>query len=277
MDARAVGERIAELLDWPSTTEPAGSFLQAFVRRPDVSDVLELGFDQGVSTAYLAGALEDKDAGFVTTIDRPASLAKRPNIEAVLRHVGVRDQVQPLVETSYNWALMRLLDRQLTDPKAGRREIDACFDFCFIDGAHSWETDALAFSLVDRLLRPDRWLVFDDLDWTFASSPSLRDSDQVAAMTDEQRQTPQIRKVVELLVSTRPDYELHYVGRYALAYKRGSGDCSHEGDLDDLVRSNESLIRELTIPRARPKPQGGRRRRMRLTRPIWRARFGRRS
>jgi predicted O-methyltransferase YrrM len=255
VDASVVAERIAELLARPSTTEPAGYFLQEFVRQPDVYDVLELGFDQGVSTAYLAAALDGKQRGMVTSIDRPASLEKRPNIETVLRHVGVRDQVEPVVETSYNWALMHLLARQLTDAEPGRREIRPCFDFCFIDGAHSWDADALAFSLVDRLLRPNRWLVFDDLDWTFASSRSLRNSGAVAAMTDEQRSTPQIRKVVELLVSTRPDYVLHYVGRYALAYKRGA-DSSREADLDNVVQSNEALIRELTMGHLHPAQTG---------------------
>src|SRR4051812_39229968 len=112
---------------------------------------------------------------------RQTSTEKRPNVETVLSHGGVG----------------------------------------FIDGAHSWETDALAFTLVDLLLRPDRWIIFDDLDWTYGASPSLRSSTLVAAMTDEQRTTPQVRKVVELLVCSRPDYEVHYVGRYALAYKRG--------------------------------------------------------
>jgi predicted O-methyltransferase YrrM len=246
--ARCVAERIAELVPHASTNEQAGCFLQELVRRPGVRDVLELGFDQGVSTAYLAGALQETPGGRLMTLDRPKSLEKRPNVETVLRHVGVREQVEPVVESSYNWALMHLLARQATEQDDGRRLIEPCFDLCFIDGAHSWETDALAFSLVDLLLRPDRWIIFDDLDWTYGASPSLRSSTLVAAMTEEQRTTPQVRKVVELLVCSRPDYELHYVGRYALAYKRGD-DLTHQGDLDEIVSANEPLIRELTIPR----------------------------
>ena len=267
MDPGVVAEKVAELVRSPSTTAAAGRFLFEFAHRPGVDDVLELGFDQGVSTSYLAAALQDKPRARVTTLDRPVSLAKRPNIDAVLRHVGVREQVEPLVESSYNWTLMHLLARQLAEDAGGRAAIEPRFDLCFVDGAHSWETDALAFSLVDRLLRPDRWIIFDDLDWTYGASPSLADSDLVAEMSDEQRTTAQVRKIVELLVATRADYELHYVGRYALAYKRGD-DLAHRSDLDEIVRGNEPLIRELAIPHHPRSPSSGARprrpRRLRL-------------
>ena len=37
------------------------------------------------------------------------------------------------------------------------------YDFCFLDGAHLWEPDALAALLVTQLLRPGGWLLMDDL------------------------------------------------------------------------------------------------------------------
>jgi predicted O-methyltransferase YrrM len=247
MEAHAVASELREFVGDVSTSEAAGCLLQEFVRRGGVRDVLELGFDQGVSTAYLATALDDMGGGRVVTLDKSSSFARRPNIDSVLRHIGVRDLVEPLVDSSYNWTLMHLLERQSYVAADGRRLVEPCFDLCFIDGAHSWETDALAFTLVDLLLRPDRWIIFDDLDWTYASSPSLRDSDFVSAMSEEQRTTPQVRKVVELLVSTRADYECHYVGRYALAYKRGD-EHIHQRDLDQIVSHNEALIHELVLP-----------------------------
>ena len=237
--------------------------MQEFVRRGGVRDVLELGFDRGVSTAYLAAALDDMGGGRVVTLDRPDALSKRPNIDAVLQHVGVRDLVEPIVESSYNWTLMHLLERQKAATADGRQAIEPCFDLCFIDGAHSWETDALGFTLVDLLMRPDRWIIFDDLDWTYASSPSLRDSESVSVMSVEQRTTAQIRKVVDLLVSTRADYECHYVGRYALAYKCG-GEGAHQRDLDEIVTAHEALIRELVMPVSTPSRRGGRSGRARL-------------
>ena len=57
---------------------------------------------------------------------------------------------------SYNWSLMQLLAEH-----GGR-----CFDYVFLDGAHTWALDALAFLLVDRLLTPGGYVDFDDYGWT---------------------------------------------------------------------------------------------------------------
>jgi predicted O-methyltransferase YrrM len=79
-----------------------------------------------------------------------------------------------------------------------KRESD--FDFCFIDGHHSWEVDGLAVLLVERILRPGGIVILDDLDWTYAASRSLANTKQVQRMPAEERDTPQVRKVFELLV-----------------------------------------------------------------------------
>jgi predicted O-methyltransferase YrrM len=97
---------------------------------------------------------------------------------------------------SYNWSLMRLL-RDTAGPP---------FDYVFIDGAHTWSLDALAFLLVDRLLRPGGYVDFDDYRWTLARSPSMNPTAFPATRrlyTDEQIEAPQVALVVDLLV--RPD------------------------------------------------------------------------
>lgn len=80
------------------------------------------------------------------------------------------------------------------------------FDFAYIDGAHLWDVDALAFTLVDRVLDPGGTVLFDDMNWTLATSPSLQSAPWVQALPEEQRTTPQVRMVYELLVRTHPAY-----------------------------------------------------------------------
>lgn len=48
---------------------------------------------------------------------------------------------------SYNWNLMRLL----------RDAPELRFDYVYLDGAHTWETDGLAFFLCDMLLKQKRF------------------------------------------------------------------------------------------------------------------------
>ena len=101
---------------------------------------------------------------------------------------------------SYNWSLMSLLAAH----EAPR------FDYVFIDGAHTWAHDALAFMLADRLLVPGGLLDFDDYRWTLRRSPSMNPAsfpDVERLYTDEQIDARQVALVVDLLVRRDPRYE----------------------------------------------------------------------
>jgi predicted O-methyltransferase YrrM len=204
-----------EGLDYrPLTSRAVGRLLYSLALGPGVDDVLELGFAHGTSTAYIAAALDEKGSGRLTTIDRPKALERRPNLEELLQGLKLRRWVTPVVASSYNWELMRMLEEATRDETTS-----PCLDLCFVDGAHSWETDGLAFLLVDRLLRPSGWIVFDDVNWTFAGSPALRESARVAAMAEEERVSAQVRKVIDLLVRPTPGYQVQLLGNLAIAFK----------------------------------------------------------
>lgn len=171
--------------------------MRSFIIEHQVQDILELGFCHGVSTCYMAHALEALGPqGHVTTIDLEETRQAEPNIEQLLEAVDQRHRVTIYYEpTSYTWRMMKMLE---ADPMPR-------FDLCFLDGAHSWFVDGFAFFLVDRLLKPDGWIIFDDLDWTYADS-SLRKTADVREMPEEERETPQVRKVYEVLVKAHPSY-----------------------------------------------------------------------
>ncbi len=115
--------------------------------------------------------------------------------------------------TSYTWRLMRMIEE---DPSPR-------FDFCYIDGAHNWFVDGFAFFLVNKLLKPGGWLLLDDLDWSYSISPALRDSAEVRQMPDDERTTPHMRKVYDLLIKTHPDYHQFRVeGSWGFAQKRSA-------------------------------------------------------
>lgn len=245
--------RLAQL-DYPAlTAAEAGRVLYDFVSGSDVEDVLELGFAHGTSTAYMAAALAEKGAGSVTTIDRVSALSREPNIHQVLEHLGLASRVRPLFATSsYNWELMRILERQTTGGVA-----TPCFDFCFIDGAHTWEADGFAFLLVDKLLRHDRWVLFDDLHWSLAKSPSMN-IEKMQTLSDDELKTPQILQVFDLLVRPHPAYsEFVVTGSYGWAYKQATdGEGRHRHDVERLVGPH--LLRELVARRRQSSALSGR-------------------
>ena len=56
------------------------------------------------------------------------------------------------------------------------------FDLCFIDGAHDWFTDGFAFYLVDKLLKLNGVIIFNDIDWSYERSKELRNTERVKKM-----------------------------------------------------------------------------------------------
>jgi len=183
------------------------------------TSLLELGFKHGVSTCYLAAALDEQGSGQITTIDLDCAKDETPNIDSLLAATGLGSYVKPYYEnTSYNWRLMRLLEENPAPQ----------FDFCYIDGAHDWYVDGFAFMLVDLLLKPGGMVVFDDLDWTYRSSPSLSSTARVKAMADDEVDTPHVRQVYELLVKSNPSYS-NFVEKDNWAYAQKlmtSGDAA---------------------------------------------------
>ncbi len=198
--------------DIPYMTVEQAKDMTDFILKNRFRNILELGFEHGVSTCYIAAALDEQGEGQITTIDLDDARSVNPNIETLLGKLNLKKYVTVYYEpTSYIWRLLKMIEE---DPSPR-------FDFCYIDGAHTWFVDGFAFYLVDRLLVPGGWIIFDDLDWTFDTSPVLRQTEFVKSMPLEERTTPQIRKVYELIVKPHPAYG-NFLVKEGWAYARKS-------------------------------------------------------
>lgn len=95
---------------------------------------------------------------------------------------------------SYCWPMATLL----------RENPEPIWDYVFLDGAHTWDVDGFAFLLADMLLVPGGYLDLDDYEWTLARSKALSSLAVTAqCYTQEQRETPQVAMVAEILVARR--------------------------------------------------------------------------
>jgi predicted O-methyltransferase YrrM len=164
-----------------------------------VKNVAEIGVYQGHTSVEIAKLLpEDGALHLFDYEDLVQEVAERCRAVArcpVFAHSNSRQ-----VKDSYNWSLMRLL-----------KQNDApMFDYVFIDGAHTWDADALSFLLADRMLVPGGYVDFDDYDWTIAGSKAMQEFEPIKGWyTEQQTQTKQVALVVELLAK-RMDYrEIH--------------------------------------------------------------------
>ena len=187
--------------------------LNAFIGSENLENLLELGFFHGKSSAFLAATLKELGRGHLTTIDLEPVRDKSPNIEGMLGALGLAEWVTVHYEPrSFTWRLMRMLEADPT-PR---------FDFCYLDAGHSWDSTGMAFFLIDRLLVPGGWLLFDDLHWTYGAmqKPGEEMPSWLARMTQEERDTPQVLKIWELLVKTHPNYgAFREDGQWAFARK----------------------------------------------------------
>jgi predicted O-methyltransferase YrrM len=171
-----------------------------FIAENSIYNVLELGFFHGVSSCYIAYTLKGlhRDGAHVTAVDLESARDLNPNIEQLAEEFDLEKLLSVVYEAkSYTWTLMEMIEQ-------GRH---GTFDFCYIDGAHNWDTDGFAFFLVDKLLKKGGWIVFDDLDWTYNESPALKNADFVKEMPKAEKETKQVRKVFELLVQQHPSYD----------------------------------------------------------------------
>ncbi len=193
----------------PHIRKSAGRRLYDFVVEHELRSVLELGTSHGVSTCYLAAAVDELGEGRVVTLDRRIAESLEPNVFELLARTQLSQHVDViLAERTFTWELRRLLD-QPSPPQ---------FDFVFLDAGHTWDVTGFAFFLVDRMLKPGGWMLFDDLNWSIAKSPSLSGG-QWARYSEEEREAEQVRMVVDTLVQGDGRYETHYDGNWGWAQK----------------------------------------------------------
>ena len=198
-------------------TEEQGRLLYDFVVRAKPAEILELGTGVGTSACYMAAALEEVGSGRVTTLDRDPNLpgyvrdsfAKAD--PALLRFVEI-----VTTPSSYNDALLPRIEARMKNGVC-----EPCFDFCYIDGAHTWSDDGLAFFLADKLLKPGGWMLFDDMGWTIAGSAQASREPWTQAISAGMRSTMQVTKIFDLLVATHPAYDhLVKAGDWGWAQKK---------------------------------------------------------
>ncbi len=220
--------------DIPYMTFSQAKDMTDFIFENRFRNILELGFEHGVSTCYIAAALDELGEGHITTIDLNDARSVNPNIETLLGTLNLNKYVTVNYEpTSYIWRLMKMIEED-SSPR---------FDFCYIDGAHTWFVDGFAFYLVDRLLIPGGWIIFDDLDWTFDTSPVLRKAEFVKSMPLEEQTTPQIRRVYELIVKPHPAYGNFMVKEgWAYARKTSPKSISDRAEVKTEVVHEKELV-----------------------------------
>jgi predicted O-methyltransferase YrrM len=212
---------------------------------------LELGTGYGTTSCVMAAAA-DAIGGRVIAVENQ----RHPVTPEMLKqHVGLSENPTVVVEKlGYNWYLADLISQNTRDGVC--RPV---FDFCFLDGAHEWLPDALAFFLIEKLLKPGGWLVLDGVNFRLRGCQPHWEK-VFGHLSDRELDVCQVGMVFDLVVRQHPgfhDFRVSHDGRIGWARKKAGG--VSEADFEEVrnrvqatagqLRRSQELIRAMESSR----------------------------
>lgn len=185
-------------------------WITEIIQTNGLRSALEIGTFHGVGTCYMAAAMAD--GGRVTTID--VAEPEAPHVMELARRCGL-DNINAIVDRlGAPWVMERMLGE---DPALQ-------FDFIYIDGNHTLPAIAADFLYADKLLAPGGWLVFDDLDWSYAISEDRTGESHQVDKPQSWREAAQVRLVIERFMLGNTAYERPTEKARAFACRKKSND-----------------------------------------------------
>jgi predicted O-methyltransferase YrrM len=190
----------------PNMTRPRGRRVYDHLHATGAERVLEIGTAHGVSSAYMAAAVEERGGSVVTVDHVVATKLRDPQPGDVLARVGVDQHVERVLvdDSSYTWWIGSQVRAQTTG-----RTCQPVYDFIYVDGAHNWTLDGFSFFLLEKLLRPGGWMLFDDLGWSYGAGSSSFGPGQgpdALGLSEAEREVAHMQLVFDLLVVPHPAF-----------------------------------------------------------------------
>lgn len=171
-------------------THTQALYMKELIQKNKLKNLCELGHYHGKSSIYFGAILEEQGFGTLTTFDVLVNKVS-PNIYNLIDEFSLEKFINPIVtDEGFIWGLAKLISNNATK-----------FDFCYIDGGHTFESTTLAFVLIDLLLEKNGIIVFDDVSWTVEKfGNAILNIPMYRSSTQYQRSTPQVKMVCDLIV-----------------------------------------------------------------------------
>jgi hypothetical protein len=188
-----------------ANTEPSSHFIEAVTKivreasRP--IRIAEIGVDRGATTKAILQVLRSGDEYDLFDLDCPLfkefSSLENPNSVKINRYENTRATFD-----SYAWMLAKLLEQRF---EGGI--INPLWDAVYLDGAHVFHVDAPATAVIKELIKPHGLIVFDDVRWSLASSPTCsKDPTLLKKYTKEQIQACHVELIINSFMRTDPRF-----------------------------------------------------------------------
>jgi predicted O-methyltransferase YrrM len=179
-------------------THDQALYMRDIILKYRCKNICELGHFHGKSSIYIGSILEEQGHGKLTTFDWTKTRVT-PSIADLIKEFDLENYITPTVSAEgYTWDLAALIKADVEK-----------FDFCYIDGGHTFESSTLAFVLTDILLEKNGIVIFDDLYWTADQSVKhwgvrLNSIIEYKNLTDRERLVPPVKMICDIIL---PHYD----------------------------------------------------------------------
>lgn len=158
--------------------------------------IAEIGVDRGATTLEIAKLLRPGDV--YDLFDREdCTLFKNLQVlvDASYCKINIYGNTRKMFD-SYAWTLAKI-------------SMEVCFkgdggvwDAIYLDGAHTFPVDAPVACVLKEMVKVGGYLVFDDVKWSLASSPTMNTPAVRSLYTDEQMDARHVEMIVDLFMRT---------------------------------------------------------------------------
>lgn len=197
-----------KLDQYRAVSVPCREFIELIEKKKHenrIITVAEIGVGIGATAVSVCKQLQKEDTYYCFDYediveDLLHDLNKIPEICCTLVGGGNTHRVFD----SYNWNLCKLLFHMRNN------NLQGIFDVVYLDGAHSFLHDSTACCLLKELLKPNGYIVFDDVYWAWAGEidPKLKDM-----FTEEQLCDFQIQRVLNAFMIEDERFQQIYMSQ----------------------------------------------------------------
>jgi hypothetical protein len=159
--------------------------------------IAEIGVDRGATSREIAKLLRPGD--IYDLFDREDCTLFR-NIDQLLASssciINIHGNTRKIFD-SYAWSLANFSIK--TCGEANRTGV---WDAIYLDGAHTFQVDGPATCVLKEMVKTGGYLVFDDVKWSLASSPTMNTSAVREFYTSEQMEAQHVSLILDLFMRT---------------------------------------------------------------------------